>query len=201
MARVALSELVTALVGNAGTPCRRLQSFEFSALGAHCAGEALTVSGRGGDNLALYRGIERAEPGQVLVVALGGSREVGHWGSLMTQAAIRAQIAGVVIDGAVRDRVELAELGLPVFFRGSCPLTAGKDLPGEIGSSAIIDGVEIRSGELIVADADAVVAVDPGETAGLVEGAAAVLEKEAGIVARLQAGEPLGDAFGLHGLD
>jgi 4-hydroxy-4-methyl-2-oxoglutarate aldolase len=201
MTKLPLTDLRTALVGNARTPCRVLGPFESATLAGHCAGPALTVAGAGGDNLALYRALAAATPGDVLVIGLDGSRAAGHWGSLMTHAAQRAGIAGVVIDGAIRDRVEVAELGLPTFFRGSFPLTAAKRAAGEIGTTVEIDGVEIASGDLIVADSDAVVAVHPDDVEGLRAGASEVLVKEERILARLRDGEALGAAFGIANVD
>jgi 4-hydroxy-4-methyl-2-oxoglutarate aldolase len=201
MTKLPLDDLRTALVGNARTRCRVLGPFESATLAAHCAGPALTVAGTGGDNLALYRTLAAATPGDVLVIGLDGSRAAGHWGSLMTQAAQRAGIAGVVIDGAIRDRVEVAELGLPVFFRGSFPLTAAKQVSGEIGTGVAIDGIEIASGDLIVADSDAVVAVHPDDVDELRTGASEVLVKEERISARLRDGDGLGTAFGIAGVD
>jgi 4-hydroxy-4-methyl-2-oxoglutarate aldolase len=119
----------------------------------------------------------------------------------MTQAAQRARISGVVIDGAIRDRVEVADLGLPVFFRGSCPLTAAKQVAGELGTRVVIDGTEIADGDLIVADADAVVALDPGDVEGLREAASEVLVKEDRISSRLRDGDALGAAFGIADVD
>jgi 4-hydroxy-4-methyl-2-oxoglutarate aldolase len=191
------SDLTTALVANSGVPYRLLGHFETPRHEARCAGRALTVAGTAGDNAAIYRGLERAQRGCVLVVALEGSAAAGHWGSLLTQAALAAGVAGLVIDGTVRDRVELVELGLPVFHRGLCPAKAGKAHPGAVGDPISIDGEPIESGDLIVADVDGVVAVDEERAPELLERAAVTVGEESQIERRIVAGVPLLEAFGL----
>jgi 4-hydroxy-4-methyl-2-oxoglutarate aldolase len=136
----------------------------------------------------------------VLVVALGGSTAAGHWGGLLTRAARNAGLAGVVVDGAVRDAAELARLGLPVFHRGLCPRKAVKQAAADVGVPVLVDGVAVRHGDLIVADVDGVAAVDPGDVPELRAAAAAVVQAEAAIERRLRDGAGLGEAFDLPGL-
>ena len=78
-------------------------------------GPALTVSCRPGDNLMLHKSIYVAEPGDVLVVTVGGYLEAGPWGEVMTVAAQERGIAGIIIDGSVRDTRCLIEFGFPAF--------------------------------------------------------------------------------------
>jgi 4-hydroxy-4-methyl-2-oxoglutarate aldolase len=198
---LAVSDLVTALAGSTLVAPRLLGPFEHARLDLRCAGTAVTVRGSGGDNLAIYHGLNAAPRGSVLVVALGGSSAAGHWGSLLTQAALRRGLAGVVIDGSVRDTVELAELGLPIFFRGRCPVKAGKSDRGEVGTSVIVDGVEISTGDLVVADSDGVLVHEASALSALLEAGAEIVEREAEIQACIEAGAALGEAFGLPDLD
>ncbi len=195
--RAELSELTSALVRSVDVPSRALGRFEPSALAARCAGPAVTVRGTGGDNLALYHGLAAARPGDVLVVALGGSDAAGHWGGLLTRAARNAGLAGVVVDGAVRDRAELAELGLPVFFRGLCPRKAAKADPGEVGGTIAAGEASVARGDYVVADVDGVAAFAAADLGAVLEAAGAVIAAEAAIEARLDAGASLGEAFGL----
>jgi 4-hydroxy-4-methyl-2-oxoglutarate aldolase len=81
-------------------------------------GPALTVSSPPIDNLTIHKAIYVAIPGDVLVVMVGGIYEAGYWGEIMTAAAKERRIAGLVIDGCVRDGVLIQEMGFPAFARG-----------------------------------------------------------------------------------
>ena len=97
-----------------------------------CCGPALTVHSPGGDNLWLHRALYIARPGDVLVVYVSGAYEHGYWGEIMTTMAKVRRLAGLVIDGCVRDGTLLEEIGFPVFARGLCIRGTGKDY-GAIG--------------------------------------------------------------------
>lgn len=195
-------DLASALVGSVATvPWRYLGRFEPAFLAARCAGPAVTVAAPGGDNRPLYAGLAACRPGDVLVVALGGSTAAGHWGSLMTRAALRVGVAGVVVDGAVRDAAEIATLGLPVFHRGLCPRKAVKRARADVGAPVTVGDGEVRGGDLVVADVDGVVAVAADDRPALLAAVGKVLAAESAIAARLAAGAPLGETFGLPDLE
>lgn len=123
---------------------------------ARVAGPACTVQGIGGDNLALHRAVAAAPAGSVLVVDLQGARH-GHWGEILAVAAQQRGILGLVMDGGVRDTAEQAELGFPVFARHITVVGTGKDHPGTFDVPVRVGGVVVRSGDLVVGDADGVV--------------------------------------------
>ncbi|HWD26973.1 MAG TPA: RraA family protein [Rhizomicrobium sp.] len=155
------------------------------------AGPAFTVQSPGGDNLWLHRAIYAAKPGDVLVVHVGGSYEYGYWGEIMATAAQARGIAGLIIDGGVRDAALLEEMNFPVLSRGLCIRGTGKDFgaAGALGHSVRIGDVVIRSGDLVAGDRDGVVAI-PRDLAGGVIAAAQQREaQEAEILERLRAGE------------
>ena len=93
-------------------------------------GPALTVDTRPADNLMLHYALLKARPGDVLVVDAKGFLEAGPWGDVLTTAAIKAGIAGLVIHGAVRDASAIVEMGFPVFCRGLSIKGTGKNQPG-----------------------------------------------------------------------
>ncbi|HEY1971464.1 MAG TPA: RraA family protein [Pseudonocardia sp.] len=126
--------------------------------GARLCGPAFTVRGNGGDNLALHHAVPLAPAGSVLVAALGGARR-GHWGEVLTVAAQHRGLAGLLIDGGVRDAGRLEELGFPVFSRNNSILGTRKDYRGVFGRPVVIGGLTIRTGDLIVGDVDGVVAL------------------------------------------
>lgn len=152
-------------------------------------GRAFTVRGRSGDNLALHRALAGAAPGDVVVAELTGDVPRGHWGELMTIAAEVAGVAGLIIDGTIRDRDALAAGGFAVFHRGTHPLPAGKAYPGELQVPVVIDGVEVLPGDGVYADDDGIVVIPERDVDAAVAAADAVDERERSIAARLAAGE------------
>ncbi|MBK6004866.1 4-hydroxy-4-methyl-2-oxoglutarate aldolase [Ramlibacter ginsenosidimutans] len=154
-------------------------------------GPAITVQSPGGDNLWLHRALYVAQPGDVLVVHVGGAHDYGYWGEIMSTAAQARKLGGLVIDGCVRDGALLAQLGFPVFARGLCIRGTGKDFGarGWINHPVLFDEVTVRAGDLIVGDGDGVVALPRDRAAELVASSQAREAKEAGIIDRVRAGE------------
>jgi len=133
--------------------------------GARLAGPAFTVQGTGGDNLALHQAAATAPPGSVLVADLQAAAH-GHWGEILAAAAQHRGIAGVVIDGGVRDVAEQAALGFPVFARQVTVVGTTKKHPGRFGVAVRVGGVVIRPGDLVIGDADGVVVL-PAPSVGM----------------------------------
>jgi 4-hydroxy-4-methyl-2-oxoglutarate aldolase len=192
-----LADLTSALVRSVAVPSRGLGRFEAAWEDARCCGPAVTVRGVGGDNLAIYHGLAATRPGDVLVVSLNGSTDAGHWGGLLTRAARNAELAGVVVDGAVRDRAEFRQLGVPVFFRGLCPRKAGKEHRGVVGGEVPIGEDVVRAGDIVVADVDGLAAFAAADHEAMLAATAEIVAAEAAIESRLAAGAGLGEAFGL----
>ncbi|MGJ7546184.1 4-carboxy-4-hydroxy-2-oxoadipate aldolase/oxaloacetate decarboxylase [Variovorax sp. LT1R16] len=154
-------------------------------------GTAVTVHSPGGDNLWLHRALYVAQPGDVLVVHVSEDYEFGYWGEIMSCAAKARGLAGLVIDGCVRDGGILADFGLPVFARGLCIRGTGKDYGarGWVNYPVLFGDLTVNAGDLIVGDTDGVVAI-PRERAAQVVAAAEEREaKEAAILDRIRAGE------------
>lgn len=169
-----------------------------AAPGFHLAGSALTVHSPGGDNLWLHRALDVAQPGEVLVVHVSGAYEHGYWGEVMSTMAKAKKLAGLVIDGCVRDSALLAEIGFPVFSRGLCIRGTGKDFgaTGWINHPLMIGNVTVRAGDLVVGDEDGVVVVPAARAASVVETAVRREAEEAAILRRLEAGESTLDVYG-----
>jgi regulator of RNase E activity RraA len=123
------------------------------------AGPALTVRSRPGDNLMLHKAIDMADPGDVIVVDAGGDLTNSLFGELMLSHAIKRGVAGLVINGAVRDAEALYERNHPVFAAGVTHRGPYKDGPGEIGFPISLHGMLIEPGDLILGDWDGLVAV------------------------------------------
>ncbi|CAN0619813.1 4-carboxy-4-hydroxy-2-oxoadipic acid aldolase [Burkholderia multivorans] len=170
------------------------------APGFRICGTAVTVHSPGGDNLWLHRALVVAQPGDVLVVYTNGVYEHGYWGEIMTTAARARGLAGLVIDGGVRDADLLEEIGFPVFARGLSIRGTGKDYGaiGWINEPVMIGNVTICAGDLIVADRDGVVAIPRARAAEVVEKAARREADEAAICRRIEAGETTMQIYDFH---
>ena len=164
----------------------------------YVCGVATTVLSPPKDNLWLHRGIYQTQPGDVMIVDTGGFHEAGYWGEIMPHAAQQVGMAGLVIDGGVRDGSILEELGMPVFSAGLCirGTTKNKDAYGAINEPIRIGEIWIFPGDLIVADRDGVVVVPQSRIAEITEKSKAREDKESVTISKLKAGERTVDMYG-----
>src|SRR6516162_6075370 len=121
-------------------------------------GPALTVTCPSGDNLMIHVAVAQAQPGTVLV-AQCHNPGYGVWGEVLTVAAMARGIAGLVLDGSVRDLGAIRRLGFPVFARGTALPGTAKCGRGMIGAATTCGGTLVRSGDIIVADESGIVIV------------------------------------------
>jgi 4-hydroxy-4-methyl-2-oxoglutarate aldolase len=162
------------------------------------SGPALTVHSPGGDNLWLHRALYVAKPGDVLVVSVSGAYNHGYWGEIMSTAAKHRGLAGLMINGCVRDGVLLEKIGFPVFARGLCIRGTGKDFDarGWINAPTRFGDVTVMPGDLIVGDGDGVVCIPRERAAEVVTASRAREQSEALVLERLNAGETTLSIFG-----
>ena len=156
--------------------------------GATIVGRAVPVSAQAGDNLALHHGLEAASPGDVLVVD-GGGAHFGYWGEVMAVAAQARGIAGLVIDGGVRDTAQLQELGFSAFSTSISIRGTIKQWPGTVGLPITLRGRVVRAGDLVVADRDGVAVLPESDVDRILDASRARAAKEDAYMARLRAGE------------
>jgi 4-hydroxy-4-methyl-2-oxoglutarate aldolase len=168
--------------------------------GGELCGPAFTVDCGPGDNLWIHRAAYLAPAGSVLVVSCSGDYEYGYWGEILSTAAAERNLRGVVIDGHVRDTVALQQVGLPVFARGTCVRgTAKRPRAGTGVSSPIIIGEAlIRTGDIVIGDADGVICVPAERLDGLLVRATQRIAKERNVLDGLVAG---GRSLELLGID
>lgn len=152
------------------------------------AGTALTVEVRPGDNLMIHAAIAMAKPGDVLVIDGKGDQTSALMGTIMMTACKKVGIAGVVIDGACRDSLEIDEMDFPVFCVGTNPNGPTKNIGGRIGHPVSIGGVTVHAGDFIVGDADGVVAVERDKIESLLPHAAKKVKDEAARIAAIKEG-------------
>ncbi|MGF7234277.1 MAG: RraA family protein [Frankia sp.] len=171
--------------------------------GMSLAGPALPVLSPPGDNLWLHRAIDAASDGEVLVVAFGPGaadpRQHGHWGEVMAVAAAARGIAGLVIDGGIRDGDQLAERGFATFASSVCIRGTAKDPHGigAVGEAVVIGGVTVNHGDLVVGDADGVVVIPAAAVDIVVREARRREDSEQMIFDRLESGESTIDVYRL----
>jgi RraA family protein len=141
-------------------------------------GSALPIHTRAGDNLAIHRALDDAQPGDVLVINGQGDLSRALIGDLIGEIMVNKGVLGAVIDGAVRDAETLAAQGLVVFARAATPAGPYKNGPGLIGCPVAVGGVVVNPGDIVVADADGVVVVPRDRAAWAADQVDQVIEKE-----------------------
>jgi len=156
------------------------------------AGPAVTVEVPPADNLMIHAALQVARQGDVVVVNAQGDLGYGLWGELMTQIAMRKKLAGLVIDGAVRDGRELSTIGFPVFARGVNPTGGGKDGPGQVNLPIACAGVPVMPGDIVVGDADGVIVVPAAQAEAAIRFAQARVDAEAAWMRAIEEGRPEG---------
>lgn len=152
------------------------------------AGPALTIKAPPGDNLMLHKAIALAEPGDIIVVDAGGDLTNALLGEMMLMQTAKRGVAGVVINGAIRDAAFIRGQDLPVFAAGVTHRGPYKNGPGEINVPIAIDGMVIEPGDLVIGDDDGVLCVPFEEVESVFKGATAKFEAEQRQMANIMAG-------------
>jgi len=158
------------------------------AKGIRICGPAFTVQCHPCDNLMLHKALERAQPGDVLVVSVGGYYEAGYWGGLMATSAMARGLGGLAIDGCIRDSEEIIRMGFPIFCRGFCIQGTTKTVLGLINHPTLFGSVLVHPGDLILGDDDGMVVVDRRECESVLKKSLKRIEAERVKAERLKAG-------------
>ena len=166
--------------------------------GSRVAGPARTAVCAPGDNSMVHAAVAHAEPGDVLVLTLLEPAPVALVGELLvTQAQVQG-VAGILVDGAVRDLDELREIGLPIWARWVRAQGATKGVVGSLDAPVVIGGAAIAAGDLVVMDCDGVVALPAGRVDKVLPLARERAAREAAMRERYAAGELSYDLNGLR---
>ncbi|ORM67325.1 methyltransferase [Pantoea rwandensis] len=153
------------------------------------AGPAITVEVRPGDNLAIHAALAIAQPGDVIVVDGKGDLSCALLGEIMATQAEATGIAGIIIDGAVRDADTLSKQNYPVFAAGLNPCGPTKLIPGRVNHPVSVAGAQIEAGDLIVGDVDGVVVIPRAEVQAIIALAKKKLEGETQRLAAIRTGD------------
>ncbi|WP_421799769.1 4-carboxy-4-hydroxy-2-oxoadipate aldolase/oxaloacetate decarboxylase [Haliscomenobacter sp.] len=157
--------------------------------GIKLCGPAYTVQTMPRDNVLLHRAYAYAKPGDVIVANCSGFYEAGYWGDLMSLGAKTKGIAGLVIDGCVRDADDIEAIGFPVFSRGLCIRGTTNFGEGTLNEPIIIGECLIHPGDIIVGDRDGVVVVPQKRIEEAIEKATAREAREEAVRVQLRRGK------------
>lgn len=150
--------------------------------GAKLLGPAFTVKVPAGDNLMFHKAMDMAKEGDVIVIDAEGATDRAIFGELMINYCMLRKLAGVVVDGCIRDFDTLRTIDFPVYARGITPNGPYKNGPGEINTVITFGGQIVRPGDIVVGDEDGILFIRPEEAGELLKKARGVVEKETGIM-------------------
>ena len=156
--------------------------------GMKLVGPALTVKVPPIDNLMIHKALTLVKPGDVIVIDGGGDHSRALLGFLMASTAIKLGLAGMIVDGCIRDAAEIKNSGFPIFAAGINPNGPMKEGPGEINYPIQCCGQFVHPGDIIVADDDGVVVVPREHAAGVPDKVRAVIAREENRLAEIEAG-------------
>jgi len=140
-------------------------------------------------------------PDDMVLIGAGGSARAAVWGELFSTAARARGARGTLIDGYCRDARSITALGYPVWCRGTLPLDCkGRTAVTAWRQPAVIGGLQVRPGDLVVADDDGVVVVPAELAEETIRRALAKASKEHGLRDALEAGSTLRAAYDRFGV-
>jgi regulator of RNase E activity RraA len=143
--------------------------------------------------------IMAAQPGEIIVVEHRGRLDVSGWGGLLSRGALQREVAGVIVDGAVRDVDEAAEIGFPVYARAAVPVTArGRVAEHAFDTAITIAGIAVMPGDWVLADASGVVFVSASRIDEVLDTAERIFAREQLMAADIAAGKPIGEVMGAN---
>jgi len=189
--REAFSRVSTPNISDAMHKQGAMQDIRPVKLGFHMVGKALTVRTIDGDWAKPIEAIDKAEKGEVLVVDVNGGK-TAIWGELATRSAKQKGLAGVVIDGAIRDLDDIIEMDFPLFSKHVVPNAGEPKGLGEIGAEITCGNQTVKTGDWIIGDDSGVVVVPLEIAQEIANRALDVKETENRIREEIKSGGSLG---------
>jgi 4-hydroxy-4-methyl-2-oxoglutarate aldolase len=170
------------------------------APGMRLLGPAHTVKCYPGSIITVHKALLEAVPGEVLVIDGEGDDRGALFGELMTLQALRSGLAGIVVDGPIRDHNAVVESGFPVFATSINPRVGSNRRLGATQIAVQCGGVVVRPGDFILADDDGVAVVAPESAVNVLDLAEGIKRKEVGYREGMAAGQQLADLIGFRAL-
>ncbi len=151
-------------------------------------GTAITCETGPNDNLAIIAALSLAKPGDIVVSATEGFAHSAVVGDNLAWMAKTKGVAGIVVDGMMRDLAGLLPVGLPLFCRGITPNSCVRSGPGRVGFPIVVGGLTVASGDVVIGDRDGIVVIPQGELDRLLPRIEAVLAAEIDTQKKIRAG-------------
>jgi RraA family protein len=149
-------------------------------------GPAFTIKVPMGDNLMLHKAMDMTQPGDVIIIDAGGCKNRAIFGELMATYMQKRGVAGIIVDGSIRDSSALAEMeDFPVYASGISPNGPYKNGPGEINVPISIGGQVVTPGDIIVGDDDGIIVIKPEIAEELLAKTKEVMKKEEKIMKKI----------------
>jgi 4-hydroxy-4-methyl-2-oxoglutarate aldolase len=164
---------------------------------ARVAGTALTVACHPGDNMMIHAALSVCRAGDVLVVAPFADSTDGYFGDLLAESSRVHGVRGMVIDGGVRDTVDLTAMGFPVWSRAVHAQGTVKETAGSVNVDVVCAGAFVRPGDAVIGDNDGVVVVPRARVGEVCQLARERIAKEEKTRERLRKGELGFDFYGM----
>lgn len=157
-------------------------------------GPAFTVKTMAIDSTVVHKAISMAEPGDIMVIDRNGDTKHACWGEMTSLAALMNGVAATIVDGPATDVVEIEEMEYLVFSRGISPITTRSlAMAGEINTIVQCGGVSVAPGDIILADDNGILVLQPDQVAALVEHCEPIAQREPTTRIRLRSGESLAE--------
>ncbi len=127
--------------------------------GWRISGSAITVKAMVGNNLGVHQALYIASKGDIIVVDGKGFEDIALWGGIMTEIAVKREIAGIIIDGSIRDLDIALNFDFPIFCRNISPKGPHKGWGDDVNVPISCGGVPVLPGDIIVGDSDGIVVI------------------------------------------
>ncbi len=165
--------------------------------GTALCGQARTIACMVADNSAIHAALRMAGPGEVLVVSSGGFIDTALFGGLLAEVALARGVAGIVIDGAVRDVAEIRDLGFPCYCTAVVPAGPHKGHGGSINATIACAGCPVSPGDIVLGDDDGITVVPLGRREQVLKASIEKIAQEEAALELIRAGESFADHLGI----